>query len=357
MADNLCGPSNAAKGLARHFDQDRSRQQDRIHAHSQSGESFRSPVSQLANAGNQHFNNFQGSPGAIPTLPMQNLGPMSMAQMPGPPNAAYMSSPHPTAMAQQNMQENWASQFQNLNIHGQPIQAMPSSQAQLPQGHQSSAMGNASFMPQNPMQMGQFPMSNSGYGLMGPMMPFGSFNNQAGGLMTPAGPAMDSKEQKEWHAQQLMDRQINDEEFDLALEEWMNSNHDTAQVDRAQVLNSVPAEVQEPKPEQVQSPRDETELARVAQQLVDSVASDESEKFRNSSFLSLMRRIAAKEVVIQDSNLVEASTADSSSAPAGSSIGSHATPGSSSISGSPMSENSSDPKGKGKQKATEQLSP
>ncbi|KAK8097895.1 peroxin 20 [Apiospora kogelbergensis] len=345
MADNLCGPANAAKGLAQHFDQDRSRQQDHIHAQNQPGESFRSPTSHLANAGNQHFNSFQGSPGAIPTFAAPNLGPMPMAQMHGPPNSAYMGPPPPAAMAQPNMQGDWASQFQNMSLHGPPAQAMPSTQAHLSQAHQSSPMGNTAFMHQNPMQMGPFAMPNSGYGQMGPMAPFGAFNNQAGGFMAPAGPAVDLKEQKEWRAQQMMDRQINDEEFDLALEEWMQSNQDTSQLDRgAQARTS-------------SNPHNETELARVAQQLVDSVASDESEKFRNSSFLSLMRRIAAKEVVIQDSNLVEASTAEPSNAPAGSSIGSHATPGSSSISGSPVSENASDPKGKGKQKATEGLSP
>ncbi|KAK7942882.1 uncharacterized protein PG986_011995 [Apiospora aurea] len=342
MADSICGPSNAAKGLAQHFDQDRSRQQDHFHAQNQPGE---------------HFNNFQGSPGTIPTLPIPNIGPMPMAQMRGPPNAAYMGPQHPAAMAQQNMQGDWASQFQNMSLHGQPVQATPSSQAQIPQAKQLPAMNNPSFMHNTPMQMGPFAVPGSGFGQMGPMMPFGPFGSQAGGLMAPGGPVMDSKEQKEWHAQQMMDRQINDEEFDLALEEWMNSNHDTALLNRAEVLNPAPAEIHEPKAEPVHSPQDETELARVAQQLVDSVASDESEKFRNSSFLSLMRRIAAKEVVIQDSNLVEASTADATNTATDSSIGSHVTPVSSSVSGSPLSENVSDPKGKGKQKATEPPSP
>ncbi|KAK7931368.1 hypothetical protein PG985_002080 [Apiospora marii] len=349
MADNFCGPSNAAKGLAQHFDQDRSRQQDRFQAPNQPGESFRSPASHLTNAGNQHFNNFQGNPGALPTLPGANLDPMSMAQMRGPPNAAFMNPPRPAAMAQQNMQGDWASQFQNMNLHEQPGNADQSLHPQMSHAHQMPGMGNTSFMPPNPMQMGPYAMPHGGFGQMGPMMPFGS--------LAPAGPAMDTKEQKELRAQQMMDQQINDEEFDLALEEWMNSNHDTALLDRAEVLNTAQARAQEPEPEPIHNPQSETELARVAQQLVDSVASDESEKFRNSSFLSLMRRIAAKEVVIQDSNLVEASTSESTNAPATSSIGSHTTPGSSSISESLSPENASTPKDKGKQKATGPLSP
>ncbi|KAK8069653.1 hypothetical protein PG994_006269 [Apiospora phragmitis] len=313
MADSFCGPSNAAKGLAQHFDQDRSRQQDRIQGPNQPGEALR----------------------ALRTWA---------------PNILLL-------WHSRICKGDWASQFQNMSLHGQPMHATTSSQAQLPQAHQSPSMSNPAFMPQNPMQMGPFAVPGSGYGQMGPMMPFGPFNNQAGGFMAPAGPAMDSREEKEWHAQQMMDRQINDEEFDLALEDWMNSNHDTGLLSRAEVLNPVPVEVQKPKSEPIHNPQNETELARVAQQLVDSVASDESEKFRNSSFLSLMRRIAAKEVVIQDSNLVEASTADSTNAAPGSSIGSYVTPGSSSVSESPSSESASDPKGKGKQKATEPLSP
>lgn len=109
-------------------------------------------------------------------------------------------------------------------------------------------------------------------------------------------------------------------------------------VNTAEVLKPVQARAQEPKSEPIHNHQSETELARVAQQLVDSVASDESEKFRNSSFLSLMRRIAAKEVVIQDSNLVEASTSESTNAATGSNIGSHATSGSSPIAGSPSPE-------------------
>jgi hypothetical protein len=58
-------------------------------------------------------------------------------------------------------------------------------------------------------------------------------------------------------------------------------------------------------------PLSPTDLARAAQQLVDAVSDNQSEKFRNSSFVDMMRRIAAQEVVIQDNNLVDATQATS----------------------------------------------
>lgn len=58
------------------------------------------------------------------------------------------------------------------------------------------------------------------------------------------------------------------------------------------------------------NPLSSTDLARAAQQLVDAVSDNQSEKFRNSSFVEMMRRIAAQEVVIQGNNLVDASQAD-----------------------------------------------
>ncbi|CAJ2507531.1 Uu.00g087170.m01.CDS01 [Anthostomella pinea] len=51
-----------------------------------------------------------------------------------------------------------------------------------------------------------------------------------------------------------------------------------------------------------------TALAHAAQQLVDSVSNNEREKFKNSSFLHVMRRIASQEFAVQDNNLVETAT-------------------------------------------------
>lgn len=53
------------------------------------------------------------------------------------------------------------------------------------------------------------------------------------------------------------------------------------------------------------SPENRDKLARAAQQLVDSLADNNSEKFKNSDFLALMRRIASQELTVQGNDLVE----------------------------------------------------
>lgn len=49
----------------------------------------------------------------------------------------------------------------------------------------------------------------------------------------------------------------------------------------------------------------ETELARTAQELVDLLANNDSDKFKNSEFISLMRRVASRQLTVQGNDLVE----------------------------------------------------
>ena len=46
------------------------------------------------------------------------------------------------------------------------------------------------------------------------------------------------------------------------------------------------------------------QLAQVAEELLDRVSHDQSDKFRNSGFLSLMRQLKEKEVKVQDGEFV-----------------------------------------------------
>ena len=57
-----------------------------------------------------------------------------------------------------------------------------------------------------------------------------------------------------------------------------------------------------------QNTRDADELARTAGQLLSSVSQDTSEKFQNSQFLQLMRRIRDREVEVHDNDLKETSS-------------------------------------------------
>lgn len=59
------------------------------------------------------------------------------------------------------------------------------------------------------------------------------------------------------------------------------------------------------EPQAQQQSAEDTELARAAQQIVDSVGTNENVKFRESSFLKMMRKIASQDMVVRGNNLVE----------------------------------------------------
>jgi hypothetical protein len=67
-------------------------------------------------------------------------------------------------------------------------------------------------------------------------------------------------------------------------------------------------------PEQQQEPQqkgvDDEELSRTAGQLLESISHDTSQKFQDSVFLNLMRRIRDKEVRVEGENFVEVSSDD-----------------------------------------------
>ena len=59
--------------------------------------------------------------------------------------------------------------------------------------------------------------------------------------------------------------------------------------------------------EQDQHPNDDDEMAETAARLLDSVADNTSEKFRQSTFLELMRRLRDREVRVEGDKMVEVS--------------------------------------------------
>ncbi|KAL5397113.1 hypothetical protein PMIN06_005948 [Paraphaeosphaeria minitans] len=83
----------------------------------------------------------------------------------------------------------------------------------------------------------------------------------------------------------------------------------------------VPEQIQQPQePEQKQEeqhhPRhDDDEMAQTAGRLLERVSDNTSEKFQNSQFLELMRRLRDREVRVEGDKMVEVSAAQSTSSP------------------------------------------
>lgn len=65
--------------------------------------------------------------------------------------------------------------------------------------------------------------------------------------------------------------------------------------------------VEEAKPEDQPSQNDSDALAHTAGQLLDSVSNDTSDKFAQSSFLALMRRLRDHEVKVDGENFIDVS--------------------------------------------------
>lgn len=92
----------------------------------------------------------------------------------------------------------------------------------------------------------------------------------------------------------------------------------------------IPQQEEEQKEEEKQEPQrnDEDEMAETAGRLLERVADNTSEKFANSQFLSLMRKLRDREVKVQEDKIVEVhageATAGTSTTPA--SAMNHSTP-------------------------------
>ncbi|KAI1501404.1 hypothetical protein F5X99DRAFT_383108 [Biscogniauxia marginata] len=344
MADNTCGPSNAFKGLAHHVDQDRTRQQDRVVAGPHhAGQAFRSTPGDPA-AANGEFAAFQGGNAPLPGFHVSDMHPP-----PGflPHPRLQPVGPAPNAGGQ------WVNDFQrtlNLNDTSSPsVHRSPAGQ------NLRHPLGANYYVPSSlhqhmaPNMMGPTGVLSYNNGFLHGHMPTGTFNAQHHqGEVDMIDP--------------LIQQQI-DTEFDLAMDTWMRENgqmtmddtpvgvagsapaaqstrpesqtiHSDVNIEAeaalaerdAQVLQQAagagmqsvgavePTLAHQLQPEQEAStrtqptetqPQVDTELARAAQQLVDSVSDNDSEKFKNSSFLQMMRRIAAEEVTVRGNELVE----------------------------------------------------
>ncbi|KAI1184977.1 hypothetical protein F5B17DRAFT_409911 [Nemania serpens] len=306
MADASCGPSNAFKGLARHIEQDRSHQQDRVTAGSQHHtQNFRSTP--LNTSLTDQFSTFQQQTATLPQHSAPNWASLhhpadvrahqAQAATSFPPHLHQM----PVALAP-GPSASWVNDFQRMGLSNaqEPVMGQLSPAAPIP----FSLAASQHHTPQAflPPSIGLNPM-NQQFGSMaaGNNMHMAQFRDEAS-LVFEARSEVDL-----------------DQEFEDAMNEWMTQNGselDTRTQDElsGQGDNSLAANLaaeaestarESLKEDLAEDKEQETELARAAQQLVDSVADNDSDKFKNSEFLALMRRIASQQLTVQGNDLVE----------------------------------------------------
>lgn len=314
-----CGPSNPLQNIGKRFGQDRGAQQDSYASSSyvqEQASSFRSHSGGVSSSQQQQQPAFFDTPSQqLPfaaqmnvhdafdlsqlrgNLPSGSRMPMQSHQRPSPgPSMANMEAsfrPAPAFSRNATVQNTqraapsaWATDFLTAEASHSTIQVQPAQQLQAEQHLTHAVHPNV------------IPM-----GLRKGMMP-----HAAGNIHYSPSP-MPEHVQQQHIAHSMQTAQV--PQLDNA--KWAEAF--TAFEDSSKSAGSAPESTGVVKPaEKVDytDPQERDELARTAGRLVSSVEHDQSAKFRQSSFLDLMRKIRDKQAGIQGDNIVENATVDAS---------------------------------------------
>ncbi|KAI9767068.1 MAG: hypothetical protein M1835_007092 [Candelina submexicana] len=320
MADALCGPSNPLQNFQKHTTVDRTLQQDRHLVRQSPSEGFRSAARANAGALDREFEAFEAGLNPSPVPP----------EFQQPQNARYTGfkpldgRPHTAG---------WASDFQRLQLSNTPppiVQYRPTSRTSIQPGSQSTWQND--YLRQSPQpQRQQFAQRSmqQGYGVMtmGRLETQRQLVNDGLDIGVAESKQLRSFEDEGFdeaafeRAFDAARSQVIDQEDTLAQEYKVQSEEHTFRDDLDEQLpqsdhlleqlrigaDTIPW--QDPEQEQERLGKDDPDaLARTAGQLLDSVKDDQSEKFRGSSFLALMRQLRDKEVTVHGEQLVDNST-------------------------------------------------
>ncbi|KAL2819928.1 hypothetical protein BDW59DRAFT_119203 [Aspergillus cavernicola] len=302
MGDALCGPSNALQNFQKHTSVDRTLQQDRLISRQSPSQGFRS---QNHNEGvlDPEFtafesNNLVGAP--IPDI----HGGHFIAPAP------HMPMSHPAEAP------NWASDFQNLHISGpaQPVHHHPG-----PSVAASQSSWHNEFLRQHqqptPVQQDQ-PFNTrfqSSFGHSHTMhaTPMGTFApaQETTANQSLAVEAFDESafeaafEQAKADMTSHLDTSVAEAQAsDLGLElddKDLSEETTTPQIATETIRIGSDTIPQVNKDDPLTAVNDADELARTAGQLLNSVSHETNQKFRESNFLALMRRIRDREVQVE----------------------------------------------------------
>ncbi|KAL2016309.1 hypothetical protein VTK56DRAFT_3880 [Thermocarpiscus australiensis] len=345
MADNMCGPSNGAKNLLAHADRDRTLHQDRLVNAPQAGpgNSFRSQAP-VANGAEMAFGSFQQ--GAAPMDPTFGPGLDMNAIHPAAPHPAPAGAyGHPAAGMPATMDNlgfsapaarlnspatggvahhEWVDQFAGMQLGADaagPSAAMPNQAHPVGMAPVQRLPGLAPFA--MPMHAGAHPAfpygpQNPGMTAVAQQQPQAGLSHDAIAIDHEAfNRAFDEyeddlfkKEVANWTKQSLADA-----EFEKEQDKWMAEHGPRAErggkagPPTAEETAEIDANLEKLAQEQEKRESDDA-LARAATDIVNSVADNQSDKFKNSRFFELMRRIGNREVAIEGDNFVDTNTGE-----------------------------------------------
>ncbi|KAL8727927.1 MAG: hypothetical protein Q9181_005528 [Wetmoreana brouardii] len=308
MADALCGPSNPVQNFQKHASANRTLQQDRLIARQSPLQGFRTPN---PNAGilDAEFEAFQAGQPIIPE-PFQH-----QQTWHNQPTSSFQAS------SSQQYAPNWASDFQNLHIHDARATPIPVTQfrSEAPLQRTSPTSWHQDFMKQGEPQGSQYQQVRPVGGNLGFAM---TANNSSAYRLDDdivSAPRQNFKTQ----VNDVYDEEAFQKAFEAADSELQGHEASTQQMDvveRPQLPESsnMPEdridyrigsdrifEESQQRQESQSKEQEADELARTAGQLLENVKHEQSAKFQESNFLSLMRQLRDKDVRIEGDNFVD----------------------------------------------------
>ncbi|CAL1707360.1 unnamed protein product [Somion occarium] len=267
-----CGPSNPLQGLSKRFDQDRGIQQDYF-GPSRAGssrETFRSQYAAAPGVDRDAAHFFSKAHSPVPVMAGPSSYDLSALHKSLPEQAHTLQQPM-TIMSQPTAAPSpWANDF--MQKHN-PVASAP--QPLLSSPLQQNQQGTTPWAPIPGAMVTRFN---------------GMMYQHAGGVLHPASQVLPfSAEESRWKvAFQSQDATVAP---DVSL---LNAERTAQDVENVRELSSRPLE-------------EADEFARTAGVLLDTVKNTQNPKFRSSQFLTLMKQVRDKEVVIEGSDIVQRS--------------------------------------------------
>ncbi|KAF2771765.1 hypothetical protein EJ03DRAFT_325406 [Teratosphaeria nubilosa] len=311
MSDALCGPSNPLQQFSKQSSLDRTIQQDRLASRPSPAQGFRSHD---PNAGllDPEFEAFQDG---LPTQDLQHFQPFPQPQQ--------------TSFAGPSQQQpSWATDFQRMQISPSPIRQQQQGNSTWAQGFRENLAQQAPRAPQTssptplafqqqarygyqPRFQSQFahqqpsfqPIVQSAKGKEPVLGEFddaafeAAFDQARNDMMVDEEvSAKTSQQEAEQHAHDVVDSMLaEDRQLGPDLEQTL-----------MQDVIAVGAQ-EEQSQEQLKQQEDDA-LAATAQELLQKVQNNQTDKFKNSQFLGLMRKLADREVKVEGDKMVETET-------------------------------------------------
>ncbi|KAL3437791.1 hypothetical protein BDV09DRAFT_192788 [Aspergillus tetrazonus] len=304
MSDALCGPSNALQNFQKHASIDRTLQQDRLISRQSPSQGFRS---KNPNEGilDSEFAAFESN------------GPVG-APLPNLPHEGHFVAPAPhMPMLHAAEAPNWAADFQNLHISGpsRAINYQPEPSA-APMSNASQQGWHGEFLRQQQQQHRPGLQENQALGqrFQPSFAPNYTMNNSM--AVYAPGPETVHVSRAEEFDESAFDAAFEQAKADMASqfeESLVETNVTESNANNEDQKEEVPAQhighetirigsdtiSQVDKDDPQAAANDADELARTAGHLLNSVSHETNQKFRESNFLALMRRIRDREVQLE----------------------------------------------------------